>query len=69
MLKRVSKDQLYRCCKPSELPIRTSADLEPLTETIGQKRALRALDFGLGIDSHGFNIYILGESGTGKLTT
>jgi lon-related putative ATP-dependent protease len=69
MLKRVAKDQLYRCCKPSELPIKTSDDLEPLTETIGQKRALRALDFGLGIDSHGFNIYILGESGTGKLTT
>ena len=30
---------------------------------------MRALDFGLGIDSDGFNIFALGESGTGKMTT
>jgi len=69
MLKKVNKKELYSCCKPSELPFKTTDDIPPLTETIGQQRALSALEFGLGIDSHGFNIYILGESGTGKLTT
>jgi lon-related putative ATP-dependent protease len=69
MLKKVTTDELYRCCKPSELSFKTTNDIQPLKETIGQERALRALDFGLGIESHGFNIYILGESGTGKMTT
>ena len=69
MLKKVKKAELYNCCKVSELPFKTTDEISPLTETIGQQRALSALEFGLGIDSHGFNIYILGESGTGKLTT
>ena len=69
MLKKVKKAELYNCCKVSELPFKTTDEISPLTETIGQQRALIALEFGLGIDSHGFNIYILGESGTGKLTT
>ncbi len=69
MLKKVAKKELYHCCEPSEFSFKTTDEIEPLKETIGQKRALSALDFGLGIDSHGFNIYILGESGTGKMTT
>jgi len=69
MLRKVTKDELYKCCDPSELSFGTTDEIAPLKETIGQKRALSALRFGLGIDSHGFNIYILGESGTGKMTT
>jgi septin family protein len=69
MLKKVTNDELYRCCDSSEFTFKTTDDITPLKETIGQERALRSLDFGLGIDSHGFNIYILGESGTGKMTT
>ncbi|HDZ00073.1 MAG TPA: ATP-binding protein, partial [Nitrospirae bacterium] len=63
------KEDLCFCCETDELPFETTDEITPLTETIGQKRALSALKFGLDIDSHGFNIYILGESGTGKLTT
>jgi len=69
MLKKVDEKELYLRCKDSELPFNTTDDITSLKETIGQKRALNALEFGLDIDSHGFNIYILGESGTGKLTT
>ena len=69
MLKKININKLYLSCKASELPFKTTDDISFLEETIGQKRALSALDFGLGINSHGFNIYILGESGTGKLTT
>jgi lon-related putative ATP-dependent protease len=69
MLKKVTPDELYRCCEPSEFHFKTTDEITPLKETIGQARALRSLDFGLGIESHGFNIYILGESGTGKMTT
>jgi len=69
MLRKVSIKELYKCCESSELSFETTDEIQPLKETIGQSRALSALDFGLGIDSHGFNIYILGESGTGKMTT
>ncbi len=69
MLKKVPVDELYRSCDPSDFPFKTTDEISPLEETIGQPRALRSLDFGLGIDGHGFNIYILGESGTGKMTT
>jgi lon-related putative ATP-dependent protease len=69
MLRKVLIDELCYRCDPSELSFNTTDEIQPLKETIGQERALRALDFGLGMDSHGFNIYILGESGTGKMTT
>ncbi|MEN8263030.1 MAG: ATP-binding protein [Nitrospirota bacterium] len=69
MLKKINTSNLCYYCKPSELPFKTTDDISFLEETIGQKRAISAMEFGLGIDSHGFNIYILGESGTGKLTT
>jgi lon-related putative ATP-dependent protease len=69
MLKKIIPDELYRFCDQSEFSFNTTDEIPALTGTIGQTRALRALDFGLGIDSHGFNIYILGESGTGKMTT
>ncbi|MEK6529040.1 MAG: ATP-binding protein, partial [Nitrospirota bacterium] len=69
MLKKITADELYRSCDQSEFSFSTTDEIPVLTGTIGQIRALRALDFGLGINGHGFNIYILGESGTGKMTT
>ncbi len=69
MLKKISENELYRRCDPSEFSFTTTEEIPLLKETIGQERALRALDFGLAIDSYGFNIYILGESGTGKMTS
>ncbi len=37
-------------------------------DIIGQKRAVRALHFGMGVKNDGYNIYISGVPGTGKLT-
>jgi lon-related putative ATP-dependent protease len=62
-------DELYRFCDPNIFPFNTTDDLPELKETIGQERALHALDFGLSLESTGFNIFILGEHGTGKMTT
>lgn len=42
--------------------------MEPLTDIIGQERALKALTFGLDIQEHGFNIFVAGLPGTGKKT-
>ncbi|HBR17763.1 MAG TPA: ATP-dependent protease [Deltaproteobacteria bacterium] len=62
-------EELRWTCDPKQFPFKTTDEIKPLEETIGQERALRAMDFGLGLESHGFNIYVLGESGTGKTST
>jgi predicted ATP-dependent protease len=40
----------------------------PLADFIGQERAMRAIEFGLGVNKPGFNIYVNGLTGTGKTT-
>lgn len=50
------------------LECRSSGDLAPLEGIIGQDRALRALNLGLGMHDKGFNVYVAGPSGTGKTT-
>lgn len=45
-----------------------TSEVEPLSETIGQDRAVEALEFGLQMKSPGFNIYVSGPVGTGKGT-
>jgi lon-related putative ATP-dependent protease len=69
MIKPLSTDSLYKRCMPESLKFDTTDEVPPLEDTIGQDRALHAMDFGLELNSKGFNIFILGDSGTGKLTT
>jgi lon-related putative ATP-dependent protease len=69
MIKPLDIEELYRCCDPSVFTFESTDELGEMTETIGQERALRAIDFGLNLDSSGFNIFMLGENGTGKMTT
>jgi lon-related putative ATP-dependent protease len=40
--------------------------LEVLEEAVGQSRAVEAIEFGMGIDKSGYNIYALGSSGLDK---
>jgi lon-related putative ATP-dependent protease len=58
--------ELYRRCDPQQFSFETTASLEDLTEIIGQARALAALEFGIGIQREGYNLFSLGPSGTGK---
>lgn len=44
----------------------TTKDIEKLNGIIGQVRAVEALDFGIHIQNDGYNIYVSGESGTGR---
>jgi lon-related putative ATP-dependent protease len=59
---------LRRACDPGKFDFECTSELSPLEETIGQDRALRAIEFGVAIKSHGYNIYALGPIGTGKTT-
>ena len=40
--------------------------MTPLEDFIGQDRAIRAIEFGLGVNKPGFNIFVTGLTGTGK---
>lgn len=69
MVKSLTVDDLYRQCDTKLFRFKTTDELPPFEGTIGQDRALSAIDFGLSLESKGFNIYVLGEGGTGKSST
>ena len=60
--------ELRRSVDAKSLGFKTTADLEPLGGLIGQDRAIKAIDFGLGIQALDFNIFVLGPPASGKST-
>ncbi|MFN2173745.1 MAG: AAA family ATPase, partial [Candidatus Promineifilaceae bacterium] len=68
MISELKPSQLRRSYDPSILTFETTDDVQPATRIIGQPRGVRAIEFGLAMKSAGFNIYVLGESGTGRTT-
>ena len=65
----IPADKLRWNCDPKLLGFETTAELPDFNDAIGQKRALRSIEFGLGVDGSGFNLYISGETGTGRTST
>ena len=62
----VPHDKLTWRCDLSFLPFTCTAEMTPLEDFIGQERAIRAIEFGLGVNKPGFNIFVTGLTGTGK---
>ena len=55
--------------KAEELDFETTEELSAIDEEIiGQNRAADSLDFGMRVNKSGYNIFMAGESGTGKST-
>ena len=59
-------DLLRRFCDPATLGFETTASLSPIDGLVGQDRALDALTFGLELNARGYNIFVLGEPGSGR---
>lgn len=55
-------------CEPDLFKFKSTAELDPLDEVIGQERAVRAINFGLSMKSPGYNLFVTGIEGTGKST-
>lgn len=68
MINELPPEKLRRTCDPNMLKCKTTKEITPLQEIIGQERAVRALKFGLSIKDQGFNIYVAGYPGTGRTT-
>lgn len=62
----IPPEKLTWRCDLSYLPFTCTAEMTPLEDFIGQDRAIRAIEFGLGVNKPGFNIFVTGLTGTGK---
>jgi predicted ATP-dependent protease len=58
--------QLYKPCDPALLAFETTAELDDLTEILGQDRAVAALRFGVAIRNDGYNVFLMGPAGVGR---
>jgi lon-related putative ATP-dependent protease len=63
------KPSELRCvCDPKVFKFRNTSEIRPLDKVIGQERAVRSIEFGLNMNSPGYNIFVTGMEGTGKST-
>jgi lon-related putative ATP-dependent protease len=62
----LSPDRLYRACETERFTFANTAELDDLTEGIGQMRAIDAAHFGIGMRHAGYNLYVMGPPGSGK---
>jgi lon-related putative ATP-dependent protease len=68
MARSLPPEALRRTVDPNTLPLRSTEEHPPLAGLIGQPRAVAALEFGLDIPDQGFNIYVAGPPGVGRMT-
>jgi len=68
MNKELDVSDLRRICSPENFSFETTKELKPLKDIIGQDRALKAIELGLGVkdEENRYNIYVAGQPGTGK---
>lgn len=62
----LTPEALYRRADPAALPFQTTDELPDSAEFVGQDRAIKAIEFGIGMSRHGYNLFALGPSGTGR---
>lgn len=65
-MRELTPDELTWTCDPALLGFGDTAEVQAPPGTIGQERALAALDLGLNIDGDGYNIFVMGIPGTGR---
>jgi len=66
---RLPVQKLRWSCDPKQFSFKTTKELPDLVDAVGQERALRSIEFGLGVQETGFNLYISGQTGTGRTST
>ncbi|KPL78401.1 hypothetical protein ADN00_06650 [Ornatilinea apprima] len=65
---RLLPEQLSQKCDPDSFAFTTTDELPELEDVVGQPRAFQALQLGSELKGSGFNIFVLGLPGSGKLT-
>lgn len=62
----LSYKSLKNVCNPNTFKFETTDELDSKDLIYGQDRGIKALEFGLDVDSKGYNLYLEGPSGVGK---
>ncbi|PWI33459.1 ATP-dependent protease [Vibrio albus] len=60
--------ELYHVAELDQLPCKSTKELPPIDEIVGQERAQKAVEFAMSIREKGYNIYAIGHNGLGKRT-
>jgi len=66
IVQALDAQSLYQRCDPSLFPFQTTSELPTDTEIIGQARAVDAVQFGIDIQRPGYNLFVLGDPGSGR---
>jgi len=64
----LSAEDLFHACGETDIAAASSAELETIDGVIGQDRAVQAVNFAVGMDLDGHNVFVLGPPGTGRRT-
>jgi len=66
--KKLSANNLKLQINSSDYSTITKSSETRINNILGQERAQSALDFGIAMQTPGYNIYVMGEPGTGRLS-
>lgn len=58
-------DRMSRRCPPEHFSFETTGEISEKVQSVGQRRAVDALEFGAEMGHHGYNIYASSNSGSG----
>ncbi|GAL13311.1 ATP-dependent protease La type II [Vibrio astriarenae] len=67
-IQQLKAEHLYNTAQLEQLPCKSTKELAPLDEIVGQERAQKAVEFAMNIKEKGYNIYAIGHNGLGKRT-
>lgn len=68
-MRELRPERLRRRVDPARLGFASTAEITPLSGTVGQPRALEAITFGLSVGTGGHNLFVAGEPGSGRTST
>ena len=66
--KELAVSDLRRRTNVAALGFNTTDELDCLKHLIGQERAVRSVSFGLTVNSKGYNLFVVGDPGSGRTT-
>ncbi len=65
-VKPLAAQDLRRRCRPESLSFETTDDITDLGNGLGQERAFEAARFAMDMNHPGYNLFVLGEPGSGR---
>ncbi|WP_339080147.1 AAA family ATPase [Pseudomonas sp. TMP9] len=65
---RLAPEALTRPFSPEQFNFTNTEELEPFRGVLGQERAVEALQFGVAMPRPGYNVFVMGEPGTGRFS-